>query len=150
MTEEGKGYLRIRVWTADGALPVENAIVTISDYNGEESGGEILYSLRTDNGGLTQVVFLPAPPKSNSQHPGETPPYSLYTVAVSKEGYYTVENVGVMVFDGVVAIQPVNLIPFSESDAIAGTSSGKIVIMENRRSERERENLEEDSEGGMQ
>lgn len=148
MTEEGRGFLRIRVLSAGGALPVENAVVTISDYNGEASEGEILYSLRTDNGGLTQTASLPAPPASLSQQPGSVQPYSLYNVTVLKDGYYTVENVGVMVFDQVVAIQPVNLIPLSEPESIAGASNGTVVIIENQNPGDERGDLEPDSEGG--
>lgn len=148
MTEEGRGFLRIRVLSAGGSLPVENAIVTISDYNGEDSDGEILYSLRTDNGGLTPTASLPAPPASLSQQPGSVQPYSLYNVTVLKDGFYTVENVGVMVFDQVVAVQPVNLIPLSESDAVAGAENGRVVIIENRKSGNERGDLEADAEGG--
>ena len=39
MTEEGRGFLRVRVTEVNGSLPVENAIVTIADYNDEDGGG---------------------------------------------------------------------------------------------------------------
>lgn len=132
MNEEGRGYLRVRVLSAGGALPVENAVVIISDYNEPESGGSVLYSLRTDESGLTTTASLPAPPTSMSQSPGNGQPYSLYNVTVMKDGYYTVENVGVMVFDEVVAIQPVNLLTLSESAEIAGAYNGKVTIIENQ------------------
>lgn len=132
MNEEGRGFLRIRALTAGGALPVEDAVVLIMDYNDDESGGALLYSLRTDEGGLTPTASLPAPPASMSQRPGNGRPYSLYNVTVLKDGFYTVENVGVMVFDGVVAIQPVNLLPVSESESIAGAQNGTVTIIENR------------------
>lgn len=131
MNEEGRGFLRVRVLSAGGALPVENAVVLIADYNGEDSEGTLLYSLRTDEGGLTPTISLPAPPSSMSQRPGSGRPYSLYTVTVMKDGFYTVENVGVMVFDQVVAIQPVNLLPLSESADIAGAQNGRVTIIEN-------------------
>jgi len=146
MTEEGRGFLRIRVTSVNGSLPVENAIVTISDYS-DDGEGEILYSLRTDSGGLTPTISLPAPPASESMKPGSVQPYALYNVAVLNEGYYTVENVGVMVFDNVVAVQPVNLTPLSEPESIAGADNGSIVIIENT-NRPERGDLEADREGG--
>ena len=144
MTEEGRGFLRIRVTEVNGSLPIENAIVTISDYN-DDGMGELLYSLRTDSGGLTPTVSLPAPPASESMKPGSTQPYSLYNVSVNTPGYYTVENIGIMVFDNVVAIQPVNLIPLSEAESIAGAENGNIVIIENI-NRPERGDLEADEE----
>lgn len=146
MNEEGRGFLRIRVLSAGGALPVEGAVVLISDYNGEDSEGTLLYSLRTDEGGLTQTASLPAPPSLASQSPGNGQPYSLYNVTVMKEGYYTVENIGVMVFDEVVAIQPVNLLPLSENDEIAGVQNGKVTIIENRNTNVRGDLLSESSE----
>lgn len=149
MTEEGRGFLRVRVLSAGGSLPVENALVTVSDYS-EAGTGEILYSLRTDRGGLTPTLSLPAPPAFLSQQPGSVQPYALYNVSVINDGYYPVENVGVMVFDKVVAIQPVDLLPLSESEALAGAENGRIVIVENRSQDPERGDLEADGEGGVQ
>ena len=49
--------------------------------------------------------------------PGTTKPYASYLVEIEKEGYYTVTNSGVPVFSGITSIQPVDLIPISESDS---------------------------------
>lgn len=131
MNEEGRGFLRVRVTEVNGSLPVENAVVSIADYSEGGEGG-ILYSLRTDSGGLTPTASLPAPPASRSMQPGSMQPYALYNVTVSSDGYYPVENVGVMVFDRVVAVQPVNLTPLSEAESIAGAENGTVVIIENQ------------------
>ena len=145
MTTEGRGFLRIRVTEVNGSLPVENAIVNVSDYS-EDGEGEILYTLRTDSGGLTPTISLPAPAASASMKPGSVQPYALYNASVTSEGYYTVENVGIMIFDNVVAIQPVNLAPLSEEESIAGAENGSVVIIENT-NRPERGDLEAD--GGM-
>ena len=144
MTEEGRGFLRVRVTTVGESLPLENAIVIISDYS-EGGEGEVLYTLRTDSGGLTQTASLPAPPASMSQQPGSVQPYALYNVTVLADGYYTVENIGVMVFDRVVAVQPVNLVPLSEAESVAGAENGRVIIVENNRNDTERGDLEADA-----
>ena len=132
MNESGNGFLRIRVTEAAGTLPVEGAVVRITEYPGEDASaeGELLYSMRTDANGLTPAVSLPAPPAGESMTPGAAQPYALYNISVSYDGYYPVEDVGVPVFDRVTAVQPVNLLPFTEEDRIAGADNGRIMIYE--------------------
>lgn len=129
MENTGMGRLRVRVTSAGGNLPVYGAAVTVSEYmDGGE--GELLFSLRTDAGGLTEIVTLPAPPASESMQPGAARPYALYNIDVSYPGYYPVEEVAVPVFDRITAVQPVNLLPLSEEDRIAGAEHGRIMIYE--------------------
>lgn len=130
--ESGTGYLRVRVTSAGGSLPVEGAIVKIYNYNeeGDDEAGDLIYSLRTGSGGLTESVELSAPPVSESFEPGGAVPYSLYNISVTYSGYYPVEGVGVPIFDGIVAVQPVNLMPISEAESIAGAENGRIMLYE--------------------
>jgi len=107
------GFLQISVRSAGGALPVPDVSVTVSDGAPESSGG-ILYSTKTGRDGLTPVFPLPAPPRSLSMTPGDPAPYGVYNITVSKEGYETVENIGVPIFDGILSTQPVLLVPLSE------------------------------------
>jgi len=132
MNESGNGFLRIRVTEAAGSLPVKGAVVRITEYPGEDASaeGELLYSMRTDADGLTPAVSLPAPPAVDSMAPGAAQPYALYNISVTYDGYYPVEGVGVPVFDRVTAVQPVNLLPFTEEDRIAGADNGRIMIYE--------------------
>lgn len=104
----GSGYLKVQTVSADGALPVELAVVTIYD-----SEGSLIASLRTDSSGLTETLALSAPPKALSQIPENngTLPYSTYTITVSKDGFARVDDYSVPVFDGITAIQRVNMIP---------------------------------------
>ncbi len=109
---EGEGKLIIRVSGGNGAFPIENAVVNVSGRNGNDEGSGIIYSLRTDESGLTDVVVLPAPSGSLSLSPGAgVQPYSVYDITVTKNGYLDSENAGVQIFDGVTAIQNFDMIP---------------------------------------
>ncbi len=110
----GRGYLRVVVRKARETLPIEGALVQIYGSDPEGDNTDVLYSLVTDEDGLTEVVELSAPPASLSMTPGDPAPYGVYNITVQKDGYGRVENVGAPVFDGVLSTQPVQLIPLSE------------------------------------
>lgn len=107
-----EGKLRIRAYTAGGALPVENALVKIR--GAEEDNRLVAYTLVTDFDGLTPEVTLPAPSLKYSLSPDPSEaPYSVYDVEISAPGYYTKRISGLTVFPGVNSIQLVNMIPYS-------------------------------------
>ena len=136
MDESAKGYLKVRVTRAGGTLPVADAVVTIREYgSGEATDDDILYSLRTDRGGLTETVSLPAPAFGDSTRPGNVQPFALYNIEVKYDGFYPVLLVGVPVFGGVVAVQPVDLMPGGEADKIAGGVGDRVIIYEMTQSE---------------
>ncbi len=110
----GKGRLLVIVNTAGGSLPVADAQVTVYGSDAENDDTGILYSLRTDTGGLTEYVELDAPSRSLSLTPGNPAPYARYNIAVHRDGFGTVRNIGVPIFDGVLSTQRVTLIPLSE------------------------------------
>ncbi len=113
MDKENVGYLRIRVYGGDEAFPVEGAIVLVSKADGENGENGVIRSLRTDASGVTESVALPAKPKSLSETPGNVDPFAVYNVEIKKDGYYTVNDINVPVFEGVSATLPVRLIPLS-------------------------------------
>ena len=106
------GYLVVRVSTALGAIPLENATVNIRGTTRESSG--ILYSLLSDRDGLTARVSLPTPPRSASDTPGGPPPYSSWNVEVFKEGYIAAKFLNVPVYSSIVSVQPAVLVPLGE------------------------------------
>lgn len=113
------GYLIVTVYTARGAIPIGDALVTI---NYATPGQIAPYAvLTTDKSGRTPKIALPAPPRDLSLSPsGSAPgtpplPYSLYNIEVVKEGFYPVTDIGVQMFSGVTAIQSNDLIPLSEA-----------------------------------
>lgn len=112
------GYLIVSVFTARGAIPIDDALVTI---NYSEPGTVAPHAvLTTNNSGRTPKISLPTPPRTLSLSPSEegtTPPlpYALYNIEVVKEGFYPVTYVGVKIFSGITAIQNTDLIPVSEA-----------------------------------
>ena len=110
---ENIGYLLIKVSTARGAIPLENATVSVRGTPAEHSG--ILYSIETDSSGLTPRLALPAPPKNLSQEPSNViPPYSLWNIDVYLEGFSTAHYTNVPVYSGITSIQNADLIPLPE------------------------------------
>lgn len=107
------GFLLVQVFSARGVLPVEGATVTVS---GTENGKPVLYhTVFTDRSGLSPLMALPAVSAQLSMRPGVYQPYTTYTVRVQKDGFYPVENTRVPIYEGIVARQPVNLVPLPEN-----------------------------------
>ena len=107
------GFLIVQAFSARGVLPVEGATVTVS---GTENDKTVLYhTVFTDRSGLSPLMSLPAVSAQLSMKPGAYQPYTVYTVRVQKAGYYPVENTRVPIYEGVVARQPVNLVPLPEN-----------------------------------
>ncbi len=112
---EAIGFLVVQTLTANGALPVENALVYVYEYeeNGE-SDGNAIYTQKTDSSGRTDKLALKAVRKELSLTPENKHPYTTYNVVVSADGYYGSEKINIPVFQGITSIQQVNLIPLSE------------------------------------
>ncbi len=124
------GTLFAKVTAGRGTIPLEGVTVYVRDYTGDSEGG-ILYTLKTNSNGITPSVFLPAPDKASSLSPGSTTlPYSEYVITVVKNGFNTVENVGVPIFDGIVSIQAVDMVPLTEDEVLSG-STGTTIYYEN-------------------
>ena len=109
---ESIGYLIVKVSTARGAIPLENATVSVRGTPAQNSG--IIYSLETDSSGLTPRMPLPAPSKSISQTPGTTPPFSLWNIDVFYKGFSTAHYTNVPVYAEITSIQNADLIPLPE------------------------------------
>ena len=107
------GFLIVQTVTANGALPVKNAIVNIYEY-GAMADTNAIYSLRTDESGRTDKIALDALSSSLSLSSEEKKPYTTYTLTVNADGYYESEKVNIPVFQGITSLQTVNLIPLSE------------------------------------
>ena len=105
----GTGYLVVQVTTAASAIPLEGAFVTVSRVDTDSA--DVLFELRSGRDGKTPRVPLPTPARAASQQPGEIPPYAVYGVEVSHDGYETVIFQPIPIFDGVTAIQQADLIP---------------------------------------
>ena len=109
---ENVGYLVVKVSTARGAIPLENAAVNIRGNTPESSG--TIYSLRTDRDGITKKAELPAPARALSSSPGNPTPFSTWNIDVFKEGYVPVTFENVPVYSSIVSVQPAVLVPIPE------------------------------------
>ncbi|MBE6673660.1 MAG: hypothetical protein E7596_00975 [Ruminococcaceae bacterium] len=117
MNSESIGFLQVIAKTANGALPVENAQINIYEYTPSSEGGErgrIIYTLYTDQDGRAPKVALNTKNKELSLTPGNENPFSVYNIEASREGFYSNSYINVPIFQGITAIQPVELIPLIE------------------------------------
>lgn len=107
----GVGFLSIRAFTGDEAIPLQGVKVIVSDESDER---RVLYSLRTDRSGMTETVEIEVPPKENSEAPSDKEKYGTVNIEASFSGYYTMTYVEVPIFDTVTATQSIRMIPLSE------------------------------------
>ena len=108
------GYLIVRVTTAGGAIPLEDALVSIRGEAPSDSG--VIFTLKTDRDGRTPKIALKTPRKSLSESKNDLRPYALYNVDVMKKGYVPVYFHSVPIFPDVLSIQPATLAPLPEPD----------------------------------
>lgn len=112
---DSSATLRVLVTTARGAVPVADALVTVStppDQNGERA---LLYSVRTDASGMSPPLTLSTPPRELSLAPAGTRPFALYTVQVEHPNYAPQTALNISMFSGVPAVLPVSLEPHAEN-----------------------------------
>lgn len=113
----GYGYMIVRVTTARGAIPLAGAHVTVHNYDPEFEGGrgDIIAVYTSGASGLTERFALPAPPKALSQSPGNGRSYETYNLTVTYPGYYQKYYLNAPVFEGITAIQNVDMIPLPDN-----------------------------------
>lgn len=113
----GTGFMIVRVTTARGAIPLENATVYVQNFlpDGTVGKGDVIAVYTTNESGLTERFALPAPPRALSMSPGNGKSYSSYTLTATADGYSTRTYVNVPVFEGITAIQNVDMIPLPEN-----------------------------------
>lgn len=104
--EMGGGSLVVTVRTAESALPVAGAAVTVTD---ERYGDPRLMAvLVTNRDGITPRITLPAP---HSAPDAQNVKFAVYTVQVEADGYLPERIVDVAVLDGQSGTLPVSLKP---------------------------------------
>ena len=132
---DGEGSLIFRVTTAKGAIPLENARVTLWDRLPEPNTnrGNTRGVFSTDRNGRTPVIPLPAPAQALSMAPapqGSPPPFACYDAEVLLEGYTTMTFVCIPVFDGITSLQPADLIPLPQNGYPDGITPDGLRIVE--------------------
>ncbi len=141
--DDAIGFLTVNVRTANGAIPIEGALVNIYKNleikNGNKdttnANGHLIYSMRTNNSGQTEKVALPTKNANLSLSPGNIHPFMSYNVFASKEGYFDSDVINMPIFQGITSVQPINLIPLSEfanpNDDIPSSDSRFVEIPDN-------------------
>lgn len=106
---DSTGELIVRTVTAGGALPVAEVNITVRGADRQNSG--VLYQIKSDQSGNSQVLTLPTPSAALSKTPGNLTPYATYDLLLEKEGYFLHEAKNIPVFGGVTSLQTVEMIP---------------------------------------
>ena len=105
----GKGYLRIRAFTASQAIPMSGLQVEVSKTI--MNNKVIFFEGVTDESGVTPRIVLPAP-KTNSDNL-VAPLTTSYDINV----YYKPQNIKqsytVRIYDGLCVAQNINIVPSS-------------------------------------
>lgn len=112
---DDEGYLQIRAYTADKALPVEGALIAITSKN-----GSLVASMLTDRDGLTPVVALKTVARDESLTPQGMDSYDTYNIEIIKSGFLDFINKDVPVFGGITNVQNAALVPLPEFDGSQG------------------------------
>ncbi len=105
----GDGDMKIQVFSGRQSFPVVGAEVTVSKNFAD--GTYTFFTELTDTSGIVDNLSLSTPESGVANENNEILPYSTYTVRVTHPFFRTTAYYNVPVFDGIMSIQPVNLIP---------------------------------------
>lgn len=101
------GYLIIQARTAQSALPLSGVQIRIMNDQDQR-----IYEMTTDESGETEQIALETLDKSLSLDPDFSgTPFISYNVLAIANGFNSVHIVGIPIFDGETAIQPIEFIP---------------------------------------
>lgn len=108
--EKDIGTLIVETSAADRALPVSGAEVIIYK-NNNNSIKELVAKLTTDENGLAKPIHLETISKNLSLSPGDDQPYTSYNIKISHPKYQTKHYTDVPIFQDVITIQNVLMLP---------------------------------------
>ena len=134
MKYEGLGAIRVKTYTAGGALPIEGTLVKL--YGTDDYNKDVKYSIITDSNGVTEKILLPAPSKEYSISPGaKEAPYAVYNVELAKDGYYAKRIDNIPIFGDTSALLPIEMIPIAYTDDGVIIPNGNLnsVVYENEK-----------------
>lgn len=102
------GDLSIRVTSATGFIPINNATITISLTGAPNT---VVETTATNDSGISPTLSLPAPALALSTSPSEEMPYAEYNISVTAPGYEPVMISGTEILPDVTAVQPISMNP---------------------------------------
>lgn len=101
------GNLKVQVFTAYGAIPVDNTNIVV--YKDIEEYRVIFFQGFSDSSGIVDNINLPAPAMVQSNE--DTPTYAIYNMNASNEKYETLKNYTIGMLGGINVIQYVKMLP---------------------------------------
>lgn len=114
MMQMETGTLSVKTRKANGVYPVAAARVRVFD----SADKTLLFDVVTDESGISPLMTVSTPPKSNSESPEGGDPYRRVEILVEKTGFLPVRDLMVPIASGVRSVQTVNLIPGSGKEQI--------------------------------
>ena len=116
LPQASTGYLAVGVFTALGALPVKDAVVTV--YTANEAGEEnAIYHLVTDANGRIPVVELPVIYDPNNPLESSKYYFTTYNMRIQAINYYTVNVLDMRIFPNITTDYSVSLVPVMSGPA---------------------------------
>ena len=103
-----EGFLQIQAVSDNNQMPVSDATIEIAN-TGEPNTP--LEQIKTDADGITERIYLNAPPLEYSMEPTDNQPYSEYNIKISAPGYKGIIISGVQIFSGETGLQNIRMTP---------------------------------------
>ena len=120
------GYLSVGVFTASGALPVEDAVVTVYTIDSEDEENVISHLVTDANG---QVPTIELPVYYNRLSTIESPEYyfNTYNLRVQAINYYTVNILDFRIFPNTTTNFNIEMIPAAAGPGETGPNTTYVI-----------------------
>lgn len=103
------GILKVQVFTADQAIPIANAKVSISKVIDQDQ--VLFFEGLTNDSGIIDNIKLPAPGGEYNTETFEIPKYTTYQLNVSNGDYHTDKKYEVAMFGDIKVLQYIKMLP---------------------------------------
>lgn len=104
------GYIQVRAYASNAALPLENVAVAVT-----ATDGTAIAMRLTDRSGKIVPIAVSVPPRAESLAPdSQERPYTTVNLYARLKGYEQIEAENLQVFAGITTVQNLELIPLSE------------------------------------
>lgn len=103
------GTLKVEVFTAYKAIPIENTEIIITKNIGNQT--VVFFRGNTNSSGIIEKIILPAPSFVSSETPFVEPKYTLYNLTARHKEYTTAKDEIIGMFGNVNIIQYVKMTP---------------------------------------
>ena len=103
------GYLRVYVFSGNGAEPLPGARVAVSRREGESD--TLFANVITDRDGFTPVIPLPTVNPALTMRPDVPSPFVLYNIEVTVDGFVPATYDNVPIYGNTYVTQPAAMVP---------------------------------------